>query len=561
VLCAAIIIAVAEARAAAKEANTAASERWGGSRHIQSPLPIPRETAASYTANVDEATRLLIEHGYLLLFFVVLADQAGLPLPSPILLLVAGGLSGTGSFTLSMTIVVVTLATLPADWAWYELGRLKGVGALRQLCRIALEPDSCVRQTQGIIERLGSRTLLVSKFVPGLQSVTPPLAGISGMSRLSFLMFDTWGTVLWAVAYAGLGYLGRDQLTWIGRQLDQAGGLAVVIVLLMLVVYLLFKFEKRRRFVRSLQGARITPEELKTLLDDQEPVEILDLRHGFDLRLEPVQIPGARQIPLEEIERRHPEIPRDREVILYCNCPNEASSARTALRLRKYGVERVRPLHGGLAGWRARGFPVDACSGIVPLTKPAASRVDEDEDPLPIDELILRDHHGNQVLLADFWREQTVVLVLMRHFGCIFCREQIMELRDQLPSIRAEGAELVTVGNGTPEAAAAFRQEFELEFPVLVDGELRAYRAFGLRRDKLAILNPRMIPDLLRALSRGARQGPTAGDVWQLGGTFIISPGSEIKWAYPNHRAGDHPPTDQVLSALRVLQRAIVNVG
>jgi rhodanese-related sulfurtransferase/peroxiredoxin len=395
---------------------------------------------------------------------------------------------------------------------------------------------------------------LVNKFVPGLYAVTPPLAGMSGIGRLRFLTYDACGTLLWSITYAGVGYLGRDQLAWIAKRLDQTGYLAALLMLLMLIIYLLVKFERRRRFVRALQGARITPEELKARLDEREPLEILDLRHGFDLRLEPVQIPGARQIPMEEIELRHHEIPRDREIILYCNCPNEASSASAALQLRNYGIAHVRPLHGGIAEWRARGFPVDRCSDIEPLTEPTEFWEDDVEHPIPLHELILRNHHGDRVALAELWCERTVVLVLMRHFGCIFCREQILELRDRLHSIRAEGAELVAVGSGSPEAAAAFRKQFELDFPVLVDPQLRAYRASGLRRDKLAVLNPRMIFDAWRAWSRGARQGRTAGDLWQLGGTFIICPGGEVGWTHANRRAGDHPSAEQVLSVLRVMR-------
>jgi NAD(P)-dependent dehydrogenase (short-subunit alcohol dehydrogenase family)/peroxiredoxin len=123
-------------------------------------------------------------------------------------------------------------------------------------------------------------------------------------------------------------------------------------------------------------------------------------------------------------------------------------------------------------------------------------------------------------------------------------------LRDRIDEIRARGAELVIVGNGAPNFAAAFREDYQLDCPLLVDPELRAYRAAGLRRGRVEALSPRLPWNAIRALRAGSRQGAVEGDVWQLGGVFVIRPDGELAYRYVSREAGDHPPVDDILAAL-----------
>ncbi len=132
----------------------------------------------------------------------------------------------------------------------------------------------------------------------------------------------------------------------------------------------------------------------------------------------------------------------------------------------------------------------------------------------------------------------------------MFCREQVAQLRDRIDEIRARGAELVIVGNGSPSFASAFREDFALDCPLLVDPELRAYRAAGLRRGRVELLSPRLPLNALRAFASGARQGAIQGDPWQLGGVFVIRPGGELVYRYVSREAGDHPPVGEILAAL-----------
>jgi membrane protein DedA with SNARE-associated domain len=267
---------------------------------------------------MEPITAALIEHGYAVLFALVLLDQLGLPVPALPVVITAGGLAGAGRLDPLVAVGVVTLAATLGDWVWYELGRKHGIGIVRVLCRISLEPDSCVRSTQGIFARHGPRSLLVAKWIPGLQTVAPPLAGAARMERTPFFAYAVTGGVLWSGVLIGAGYAMRDQLGVIGAMLAELGGLAVVLLGGGLALYLGFKVLQRRRLIRALRGARISPLELRDQLEKNEPLEVVDLRHPIDFATDPYLIPGARRMEPEELDLRHAEIPRDRDIVLYC---------------------------------------------------------------------------------------------------------------------------------------------------------------------------------------------------------------------------------------------------
>jgi membrane protein DedA with SNARE-associated domain len=267
---------------------------------------------------MNEAIQFLIHHGYTVLFVWVFAEQLGLPLPAAPLLLAAGALAGAGQLTLALAIALALLAAVLADLFWYELGRRRGSKVLRLLCRISLEPDSCVRQTEEMFARHGARSLLVAKFIPGLGTVAPPLAGIFRMRLSRFLIFDILGTALWAGTFTGLGLLFSDQLERLATSALELGTWLIVVLVASLAAYIGWKYVQRQRFIRQLRIARITPDELKHKLDAGEVVIIVDLRHSLDFEGEPLIIPGALQLSPEQLEQRHHEIPRERDIVLYC---------------------------------------------------------------------------------------------------------------------------------------------------------------------------------------------------------------------------------------------------
>lgn len=271
---------------------------------------------AAGNLSLEQAADFLIRHGYAVLFGWVLLEQLGLPIPAAPLLVAAGALARAGRMNLTFAITLAFVAVILADLFWYFLGRSRGGRILKLLCRISLEPDSCVRRTENLFVRHGVRSLLVAKFIPGLNTAAPSLAGVFRMPVRRFLIFDSLGGLLWVVTVTGLGLILGDQLEQIALR---RGGWLVAVLAGGLAAYVLWKFIQRQRFLRRLRVARITPKELMDKLTGGENLAIVDLRQPFDIDTSPQMIPGALRIAMEEIEERHKEIPRDRDIVLYCS--------------------------------------------------------------------------------------------------------------------------------------------------------------------------------------------------------------------------------------------------
>ncbi|HVH71204.1 MAG TPA: VTT domain-containing protein [Candidatus Dormibacteraeota bacterium] len=267
---------------------------------------------------MHRAFEFLIHHGHVVLFGWVLVEQAGVPIPAMPLLLAAGALAGTGRLSFFASLFFAVLGALTSDSVWFQLGRHKGIKILQLLCRISLEPDSCVRRTEGIFSKQGARSLLVAKFLPGLGLVTPPLAGIFRMRFRSFLLFDAIGSMLWAGTFLGVGYAFAGEIERVAGRLASLGGWLLLLAAGALAAYIGYKFAARQRFLRELRIARITVDELKQKLDAGEPITIVDLRHSMDFEAEPEVIPGALHMESKELEEKSDRLPRDGEVVLYC---------------------------------------------------------------------------------------------------------------------------------------------------------------------------------------------------------------------------------------------------
>jgi membrane protein DedA with SNARE-associated domain len=261
----------------------------------------------------------IVRHGEAFVFLYVLADQLGVPVPAVPALMAMGALAAVGKINFTLALLLSVVASLGADLVWYALGRTRGGGVLRLVCKVSLEPDSCVRRTENVFVRYGVRALIFAKFVPGLSTVAPPLAGIVGISLPRFAAYSSLAAFLWAGAWGGLGYLAGDALERVVTQSGRLGTVLTVLVGTVVVGYVVVKWVQRRRFLRSLRIARIGPEVLRAALDGATPPLVIDLRAALDVAAAPYVIPGALHIAAEELERRHREIPRDRDVIVYCS--------------------------------------------------------------------------------------------------------------------------------------------------------------------------------------------------------------------------------------------------
>jgi len=302
---------------------------------------------------------LMTKYGYAGLFFGVLADQIGIPMPSMLLVMAAGALAGLGELNLLIVLILAVAASLIGDYVWFEIGRRRGIRVLGFLCRFSLERDSCVRDTQDNFLRRGAQSLLFAKFLLGLSTVAPPMAGIIGMNPTRFLVYDTVGTVIWVGTFLGTGYLFSDRFGRIAEYVSQFGTGCFLLITAGLGVYLGVKYYLRRRFLKRILTARITATELKQKIDDGESLLIVDLRHRLDFESDPRLLPGAMRLSMDDLDARHHELPRDRDIILYCTCPNEATSASVAVKLHRRGITRVRPLAGGFTAWADAGFPLE----------------------------------------------------------------------------------------------------------------------------------------------------------------------------------------------------------
>ncbi|HWE85608.1 MAG TPA: VTT domain-containing protein [Terracidiphilus sp.] len=320
-------------------------------------------------------THILLMYGYLLVFAWVLVEQVGLPLPATPVLLAAGALSAERQLSFIAALAAGVVACLISDSTWFFIGRRYGRQVLNLLCRMSLEPTICVKRTQLSFGRRRHATLMLGKFVPGLASLTSPIAGQNGMPYAEFLFLDFLGATIWVGALLAGGRVFGDALNRDPRLLAWVGRFSGALLLIAIVAWVAGRVYRRRRLLRQLAGSRLEPQELLSQMDAGEEVYIVDLRHPLEQLTEPFTLRGALRVAPDDLARRVGEIPRDRDIILYCTCPNEETAAHTALKLHRLGVERVRPLRGGYEEWKRLGYPMDAIPEVMPGPVSAAGLV------------------------------------------------------------------------------------------------------------------------------------------------------------------------------------------
>ncbi len=296
----------------------------------------------------------------------VLLDQIGLPVPAlPTLILSGAIVAGSGSGSAAAELFAgASVACLLPDMGWYLAGRRYGSRVMKLLCRISLNPDSCVSQTQLRFERWGPGALLIAKFVPGLAIIAPPLAGATGMGWTRFVLLSSASALLWVGLGLGAGMLLQSQIAQLLPHVQQVISLVAWVALTLLLGYVAFKWWERRRFLRALRMARISVAELYELIEAGAAPVIVDVRSTTARALEPQQVPGAISMTIAQVGEQLKQLPRDKEIVLYCTCPNEASAAQVARVLMNHGFQRVRPLHGGLDAWIAAGYAAEPLTAV-----------------------------------------------------------------------------------------------------------------------------------------------------------------------------------------------------
>ncbi|MEO8698691.1 MAG: peroxiredoxin-like family protein [Kofleriaceae bacterium] len=165
--------------------------------------------------------------------------------------------------------------------------------------------------------------------------------------------------------------------------------------------------------------------------------------------------------------------------------------------------------------------------------------------------LTVLDGEGRSVELGSLWREHIAILVFIRHFGCIHCRDHVVTLSRNLDRLETGGAKLSVIGNGSPSFIAGFRDETGWQGPLYTDPTLAAYRAAELKRGVIKTIDPRGLFGAAKALASGRRQGRTQGDQWQQGGVLVVAPGDKVLWQHASERAGDNASTTEIVAAMQ----------
>jgi len=303
---------------------------------------------------MDALLHVIEAYGLWVVFLCVVLDQGGLPLPAYPVMIVTSGLAVDTQTPVWPILLVAVAATIAADLLWYAGGRRFGAALLRLMCRISLSPDSCIGRTRRLYGRWGAPSLIIAKYIPGFAAVATTLAGETRTSLRRFLVYDAIGASLWAGGAIALGAIFHEAVESVLTELEQLGHYALIVLCAALALFVAGKWWQRHRFLASIRMARITPGELDVLLRTGPPAAVLDVRTP-ERRAQTGWIPGSIQV------RDVAELTLDRndEIVVYCDCPNDASAAVVARSLKERGYRRVRPLAGGVDAWRGEGLPID----------------------------------------------------------------------------------------------------------------------------------------------------------------------------------------------------------
>ncbi|UOE52865.1 VTT domain-containing protein [Mucilaginibacter sp. SMC90] len=300
---------------------------------------------------------LVQTYGLWLVFLITLLQSIGLPLPAFAVLIVTTAVTPLTETNIIVLILTGSLGTLIGDLILYFAGKRYGTGILGKLCKISISPDTCVRSTGDIFERYGAPALTIVKFVPGLSTLAPVVAGVYAMRVTLFVFFSSIAALVYLGAAVALGAVFRHEVGGLISALNRYGKLGGVFVVVLFGLYLLFKWFRRYRLIRQFETDRVTVNDLIELIGGKSTPVILDAR-PIDQRTRNGFIPGSILIDdnsLNDIADRYAE---HKEIVIYCSCPNEITAARYAEKLRKIGLKRIRPLVGGIDAWAESGQQV-----------------------------------------------------------------------------------------------------------------------------------------------------------------------------------------------------------
>lgn len=300
---------------------------------------------------ISQINQSLSQNAVIVVFANVLLQQLGLPLPAVPTLLLAGSLV-TAPSNLGMLLAAAVVASVIADWIWYGAGRAFGYRVLAGLCKLSINPASCVSTTEARFLRWGVSSLVIAKFIPGFSTVAPPIAGALRMKLPGFLLAAAAGASLWAGLALATGWLMRDAVQTAMQILEQRLGQATPVVLLVIGVWISWKLWQKYRFKKFSSIPHITIDELIQAMEGEARPLLLDLR-GATMIAAAGPIPGAVVAEHDFLNDAVGNWPKHQPIVTLCACPEDAGAIQAARHLLKACYQSVRPLAGGYDAWLA----------------------------------------------------------------------------------------------------------------------------------------------------------------------------------------------------------------
>jgi membrane protein DedA with SNARE-associated domain/rhodanese-related sulfurtransferase len=301
-------------------------------------------------------------------FLNVMLQQLGLPVPAVPTMLLAGSLAATPR-QFGNILAAAVVASMMADWIWYHAGKRFGYRVLAGLCKLSINPSSCVSQTEARFLRWGISSIIVAKFIPGFSTVAPPIAGALRMNQFGFLAAAGAGGTLWAGLALGVGWALKDTVDAVIVAIDQHTGTALLVVLLLASTWLGWKMWQKYRFKKFSAVPHITPGELLAAMKTEQRPLLLDLR-GHTMIAQTGPIPGAKVAEHDQLRQAVGDWPKNQPIVTMCACPEDAGAILAARHLLNQGYLSVKPLQGGYRAWieasksdDSKIFPAAASSG------------------------------------------------------------------------------------------------------------------------------------------------------------------------------------------------------
>ena len=302
---------------------------------------------------MNDLVALLASQGAAVVFAATLAARLGAPVPAVPFLIVAGGLSVGGQVSFAAAVLAAVMGNILGDGVWFLAGRRWGYRVMRLLCRISLSADSCVRRSEAILGRWGGLSLIAAKFVPGVSVVAPPMAGALGMSNTRFLSYETAAALIWTLGFLLLGRIFHSAINDVLMVLSNIGLTAAVFCAAMLALFLVWRYYMRRMALRADDIEHVDVDVLREALAGSNGPTLIDVRGAAARALDDGAIPGAVGIELKRLPKDLGALADGRELVVFCDCPDDASAIAAARVLLAAGLPRVRVLAGGLDAWRA----------------------------------------------------------------------------------------------------------------------------------------------------------------------------------------------------------------